>query len=128
MNESVTAGFKTRELWMTIASTLLLAIWPDFPIEAFFGLIAWVVGRSAQKAFGFVDTEGNNKWLSSEFLMSIAYSLIITIFPDLPAESLYAVVGWTTTRTGIKIANSPSKAKTTIINNAVEIKPQEVTK
>lgn len=98
-------GAKTTELWVGVISTLLLAFWPHFPQEAFLAIVTWIVGRSSQKMFGFVDpASGKAAWQTSEFWLSVGYAVVVSIFPDIPAESLYATQGWVVARTGIKIA------------------------
>ena len=116
---TVKAGFKTRELWMTVISTILLAVWPAFPIQAFYAVMAWVIARAGQKAFGFVDAEGNNKWTSTEFLVSIVFAVVSTIFPGLPMEALYAVIGWTGTRAGVKIGDAVKAKKVNYTENII---------
>ncbi len=99
-------GIKTREFWIVILGTALATVWPDFPKEGLIVLGTWVVGRTGQKAFGFVDEFDVNKWTSTEFLLSIGYAIVVAIFPDIPKESLIAVTGWTIARTGIKIGKA----------------------
>jgi len=101
---AVKAGVKTTELWVGVISTILLVVWPDFPKDAFFAIATWVVARSGQKMFGFVDpVSGKPAWQTSEFWLTIVYSLLVTVFPDMPADSLYAVQGWIVARTGVKV-------------------------
>lgn len=97
-------GVKTTELWITMLSTVLMAVWPAFPKEGFMSIVTWVIGRSSQKMFGLVDAKSSKAaWQTSEFWVSIVYAILVTIFPDIPAESLYAVQGWVAMRIGIKV-------------------------
>lgn len=99
-------GLRTVELWVSVAASLLLAVWPEFPKEAFLAIITWAGGRSLHKMFGFVNPEtGKASWQTSEFWMALGYSVVVTVFPDIPQESLLAVQGWVAARTGIKVTN-----------------------
>lgn len=103
---NVKSGMKTVELWVSVIASLLLAVWPEFPKEAFLAIITWAGGRSLHKMFGFVNPEtGKASWQTSEFWMSLGFAIVITIFPDMPKESLMAVQGWVIARTGIKVVN-----------------------
>ncbi len=95
-------GIKTLEFWVTIVSTVLVALLPNFPSEAFIALMGWVVARSGQKFFGFADAAGNPSWKTTEFWITIGYSLLVTVFPDVPQESIIAILGYTGARTVTK--------------------------
>jgi hypothetical protein len=97
-------GFKTVEFWLVMASTILVAFVPDFPKESFMALIGWAGMRSTQKFFGMVDPKsGKPSWQTSEFWVTIGYATAKTVFPDMPQEALYAVLGWAGARTGVKL-------------------------
>jgi hypothetical protein len=95
-------GIKTFEFWVTIVSTILVTLLSNFPSEAFIALMVWVVARSGQKFFGFADAAGNPSWKTTEFWVTIVYSLLVTVFPDVPQESLVAILGYTGARTVAK--------------------------
>lgn len=103
----IKAGYKSVELWAGLLSTVLFSIFPAFSQSAFLSIISWVGGRSAQKMFGLVDPLIDKaSWQTSEFWVSIAYSILVTIFPDIPQEALYVVMGWITSRTMIKLTTA----------------------
>lgn len=109
---NVKAGYKSVEMWVTLLSTTLLAAWPAFPQSAFLSVIAWAGGRSAQKMFGLVDSKVDKpSWKTSEFWISIVFAILVTVFPDLPPEALYAVMGWTGTRTVVKLTAAVKNGK-----------------
>jgi hypothetical protein len=81
-----------------------MTIWPEFPKDAAYALYAWVVARSGQKFFGITDpASGKPSWKTSEFWITIVYAFAKSVFPDLPQDSLYAVLAWVSARTGIKL-------------------------
>lgn len=98
----VKSGIKTLEFWVGALAALAKAIWPEFPDGAVLAIMAWVVGRSAQKYFGVTDADGKPSWLTSEFWTALAFAVAKTVFPDLPEESLLAVVTYIIARTGVK--------------------------
>lgn len=102
-------GFKTREFWLMVFSMIAVTIWPDLPKENFAAIAVWIVGRTGQKAFGFQDEFGKNKWLSSEFLLSIGVGILGVIFPDIPKEAIIGAIGWTTLRTTKKVGEAVRK-------------------
>jgi hypothetical protein len=93
----VKTGLKSTELWLTLISGGLLMFWPDFPKESLIAVWGWIVARGAQKGFGIAD--GKRPWMTTEFWATIAFSAANLIFPDLPQESLVAVLGYVGSRT-----------------------------
>jgi len=99
----VRKGIKTFEFWTTILVAGLAIFWPDFPKESLAAIIAWVGGRAAQKSFGFVDpVTGVRSYATSEFWVAIGYSVLITVFPDIPKESVYLIITYILGRSGTK--------------------------
>jgi len=103
----VRKGWLSLEFWAAILPLIATTILPDIPEQSIAALWAWAAGRSAQKMFGFVEPDGTRSYQTSEFWISLGYSVVTTVFPDMPVESLNmaltGIIGWVTTRTGIKI-------------------------
>jgi len=98
------SGIKTVEFWAGVAATVLYAVWPDFPKEAFMAVILWVAARCGQKALGEVATaEKKRSWFTSEFWLTIAFTIAKSIFKELPAELFTGVLAWLFGRTGVKV-------------------------
>ncbi len=96
-------GLKTVEFWIIPITTLLSVLLPEFPKEALIALYSWAGIRSTQKFFGMVDSKtGKRSWATSEFWLTLAYSIAVTIFPGIPAEALVGVITWGALRTGVK--------------------------
>jgi len=106
---NVKDGYKTVEFWMLIVSTILVTFIPDFPKESFIALAGWAGLRSTQKFFGIVDPAGKPSWKTTEFWVTIAYTITNSIFPDIPQEALIGVLGWTGVRTGVKLTAPKEK-------------------
>lgn len=105
-------GYKTSEFWIAIISGICFAIFPDFPKESFMAVAFWIVARSGQKFFGLVDPKTDKaSWQTSEFWITIVFSIINTVFPDIPQEALYSVMVWTFARVGIKITTKVKSEK-----------------
>lgn len=102
-------GFKTVEFWVLMGSTIVATFVPDFPKESLIALMAWAGLRTGQKFFGMVDPiSGKPSYKTSEFWLTLVYAGVNTVFPDMPQEALYSVIGWTTMRTGVKLT-TPKK-------------------
>jgi len=97
-------GFKTVEFWLVVASTIVASLWPEFPKESFVAILGWAGLRSTQKFFGITDPKtGKPSYQTSEFWATIVYAVVNSVFPDLPPEALYSVLGWAGLRTGVKL-------------------------
>lgn len=97
------SGFKSLEYYLAGAAVVVKLIWKDFPDQAFLAIIAYVVARQTQKGFGLFDPiQQKYSWQTSEFWMATLYAVAKSIFPDMPEESLVAVLSWIGLRTGIK--------------------------
>ena len=80
----------------------------EFPKDSFIALIAWAGARSAQKWFGLATPDGSKpSYTTSEFWMSIFAAILFVVFPDIPQEALYGVLGWTGMRTTVKVISKP---------------------
>lgn len=99
-------GFKTLEFWLGAFVAVAAMILPEFPKESAYAVINWIVNRAAQKGFGVVDADGKPSWRTSEFWASVGWAIAKVIFPDLPADSLYPIVAYVETRTGVKILST----------------------
>lgn len=112
-------GVKTVEFWATLAAIGVKVFWKDFPDDAFFAILAWVGGRSAQKFFGLADPTGKPSWQTSEFWVSAGYALVTTIFPDFPKDSLDAVLIYVGGRTGLKMKAGYDAKKAAAVSSSV---------
>jgi hypothetical protein len=119
-------GIKTVEFWVSLVCLGGPILFPNFPKEAFVALGGWVISRAAQKSFGTVDPiTGEKSWETSEFWLSIVYSVVVSVFPDVPQESLVAVLGWSGCRTGVKVFQNykgpGTTASSVVVCDSVEI-------
>lgn len=106
----------TLEFWAAILPIVVKGFWPEMPEQSIAVLWGWAANRSAQKLFGFVGDNGKRSYCTLEFWISVGYSLVVSVFPDVPVEALnqtlVGVLGWVTSRTGIKIRMDRINLKT----------------
>jgi hypothetical protein len=100
---NIKAGFKSLEYYLGAGAIVAKMIWNDFPDEAFGTIIAYVIARQGQKAFGLFDeTTQKASWQTSEFWATLIFSITKSIFPNMPEESMIMVLSWIGGRTGLK--------------------------
>ena len=86
------AGIKTTEFWVTLIAGLLAtaqaSIWPDnpFPKESFIAVILWVGARMGQKTLGPTDTAGKRAWQTTDFWLTMVFSVVSYFIPTIPPE------------------------------------------
>jgi len=96
-------GFKSLEYYLGAAAIVAKMIWKDFPDDAFATVIAYVIARQGQRAFGLFDeTIQKADWQTSEFWATLVFAIARSVFPDLPEESMAMVLSWIGARTGVK--------------------------
>ncbi len=99
----VKQGVKTLEFWTTIVVGGIAIFWPQFPKESLAAIVAWIVARSGQKAFGFVDpVTGKASYQTTEFWIAVIFAVVKAVFPDMPDDSFYAVLTYIFGRAGVK--------------------------
>lgn len=45
----LTAGLKSSEFWVALATGVALALWPDMPTESLYAAVAYVLSRGFSK-------------------------------------------------------------------------------
>lgn len=84
------SGIKSTEFWLGLAISLAIGIqkyfWPDhpFPQEQFAVLITWIGSRLAEKTISATTTK--RAWQTTEFWLTIGYSIVSYFVPGLPPE------------------------------------------
>lgn len=108
---NIRSAILTTEFWIGLATAVIMAVFPDFPQEAAIALFGWVAMRAAQKSFGLEGVDGKRAWQTSEFYVSIGVAIAKTLFPEIPPETIYAVLGIVGLRTGVKVTTGVKAIK-----------------
>lgn len=110
------AGIKTTEFWVTLIATLIATaqtfIWPDspFPKEGFMALILWVGARIGQKTLGPTDTGGKRAWQTTDFWLTIVFSVVSYFIPSIPSDIFNMVAVYIIGRPLVAIAKDANIA------------------